>query len=470
MQNYALTINGEAVKTTGFFDVTNPADGSLVARCPEADVELVDRAVAAARGAFPAWSALPDQRRVQYLNEVADLLEAHIPEFSMLVTREQGKTQSGPGANLEAGGCVAWTRATAALSLGEEVIEDGPAGRIVVRRKPVGVVGSITPWNWPLMIAVWHVMPALRVGCTVVIKPSPYTPLSTLRLVELMNQVLPRGVINVVTGDAEVGARMIEHPNIDKIVFTGSIKTGKRVMVGAADTLKRITLELGGNDAGIVLPATRIEPLLEKLFWGCFINAGQTCAALKRLYVHEDQYEEVVSKFADYVSKIPVGNGADPTNLIGPLTNRMQLDKVRALVDEAKIRGARIVTGGDYREGPGYFYPLTVVADATDEMRLVREEQFGPAIPILKYRELDEAVRRANSLEVGLGGSVWGDDADRAGEIAGRLECGTAWVNQHGTLHPMAPFGGVKCSGIGVEFNVDGLKEYTTIQVLNIAR
>jgi acyl-CoA reductase-like NAD-dependent aldehyde dehydrogenase len=285
-----------------------------------------------------------------------------------------------------------------------------------------------------------------------------------------MNQVLPRGVINVVTGDAEVGARMIEHPNIDKIVFTGSIKTGKRVMVGAADTLKRITLELGGNDAGIVLPATRIEPLLEKLFWGCFINAGQTCAALKRLYVHEDQYEEVVSKFADYVSKIPVGNGADPTNLIGPLTNRMQLDKVRALVDEAKIRGARIVTGGDYREGPGYFYPLTVVADATDEMRLVREEQFGPAIPILKYRELDEAVRRANSLEVGLGGSVWGDDADRAGEIAGRLECGTAWVNQHGTLHPMAPFGGVKCSGIGVEFNVDGLKEYTTIQVLNIAR
>jgi acyl-CoA reductase-like NAD-dependent aldehyde dehydrogenase len=469
-QNYALTINGEAVKTAGSFDVNNPADGSLVARCPEATVEWVDRAVAAARAAFPAWSALPDQRRVQYLGQVADLLEANIPEFSMLVTREQGKTQSGPGANLEAGGAVAWTRATAALTLGEEVIEDGPAGRIVVRRKPVGVVGSITPWNWPLMIAVWHIMPALRVGCTVVIKPSPYTPLSTLRLVELMNQVLPRGVINVVTGDAAVGGRMIEHPQIDKIVFTGSIKTGKRVMVGAADTLKRITLELGGNDAGIVLPGTHIEPLLEKLFWGCFINAGQTCAALKRLYVHEGQYEDVVSKFAGYVSRIPVGNGADPKNLIGPLTNRMQLDKVRTLVDEAKTRGGRIVTGGEYREGPGYFYPLTVVADATDEMRLVREEQFGPAIPILKYRDVDEAVRRANSLEVGLGGSVWGDDADRASEVAGRLECGTAWVNQHGNLHPMAPFGGVKCSGLGVEFNVDGLKEYTTIQVLNVAR
>jgi acyl-CoA reductase-like NAD-dependent aldehyde dehydrogenase len=470
MQNYALIINGEPVGTPGFFDVINPADGRLVARCPEANVELVDRAVAAARAAFPAWSALPDGDRVGYLTRIADLLETNLAELSLLVTREQGKTQSGPGANFEAGGCVAWTRATAALSLPVEIIEDAPSGRIVLRRKPVGVVGSITPWNWPLLIAVWHVMPALRVGCTVVIKPSPYTPLSTLRLVELMNRVLPRGVINVVTGDAAVGARMIEHPGIDKITFTGSIKTGKRVMAGAAQTLKRITLELGGNDAGIVLPGTRIEPLLEKLFWGCFINTGQTCAALKRMYVHEGQYEEVVAKFSAHVAKIPVGDGADPKNLIGPLTNRMQLDKVRALVDEARARGARIVTGGEYRETPGYFYPLTVVADATDEMRIVREEQFGPAIPILKYRDLDEAVGRANALEVGLGGSAWGNDVDRAAEIASRLECGTAWVNQHGALHPMAPFGGVKCSGIGVEFNVEGLKEYTTIQVLNVAR
>lgn len=470
MQSYSLTINGEAARPPGFFDVINPADGSVVGRCPEANPALLDRAVAAARAAFPGWSSLPDRTRVEHLGKVADLLEAHHEELSLLVTREQGKTQSGPGANLEAGGCVVWTRATAALSLAEETIEDSPTGRIVLRRKPVGVVGSITPWNWPLMIAVWHIMPALRVGCTVVIKPSPYTPLSTLRLVELMNQVLPRGVVNVVTGDVEIGARMISHTDINKIVFTGSINTGKKVMGGAADTLKRVTLELGGNDAGIVLPDTRIEPLLEKLFWGCFLNAGQTCAALKRLYVHEGQYEEVVDKFSQYVAKIPVGDGADPKNLIGPLTNRMQLDKVRALVDDARARGARIVTGGQYRESPGYFYPLTVVADATDDMRLVREEQFGPAIPIVKYNDIDEAVSRANSLDVGLGGSAWSNDLDRAAEVAARLECGTAWVNQHGTLHPMAPFGGIKCSGIGVEFNVDGLKEYTTIQVLNVAR
>jgi acyl-CoA reductase-like NAD-dependent aldehyde dehydrogenase len=218
------------------------------------------------------------------------------------------------------------------------------------------------------------------------------------------------------------------------------------------------------------MPGTHVEPLLEKLFWGCFINNGQTCAALKRLYVHESQYEDVVQQFASYVAKIPVGDGMDPKNLIGPLTNKMQRDKVSAYVDEARARGARIVTGGVLPPGPGFFYPLTVVADATDDMLLVKEEQFGPAIPILKYRDIDEAIARANSLDVGLGGSVWGDDTGKAAQLASRLECGTAWVNQHGGLHPLAPFGGVKCSGLGVEFNVDGLKEYTTIQVLNVAR
>jgi acyl-CoA reductase-like NAD-dependent aldehyde dehydrogenase len=248
------------------------------------------------------------------------------------------------------------------------------------------------------------------------------------------------------------------------------VATGKKVMSGAAERLKRVTLELGGNDAGIVLPGTRIDPLLEKLFWGCFLNAGQTCAALKRLYVHEDQYEEFVEKFSKYVSRIPVGNGLDPKNLIGPLTNRMQLDKVSGYVDEARRRGARITTGGQRPESPGFFYPLTVVADVVDDMQIVREEQFGPAVPIIKYQTVEEALQRANALEVGLGGSVWGNDPEEAARYAARLECGTAWVNQHGNLHPMAPFGGVKCSGIGVEFNVDGLKEYTTVQVVNVAR
>jgi acyl-CoA reductase-like NAD-dependent aldehyde dehydrogenase len=240
-------------------------------------------------------------------------------------------------------------------------------------------------------------------------------------------------------------------------------------MSGAAGTLKRLTLELGGNDAGIVLPGTHIEPLLEKLFWGCFINAGQTCAALKRLYVHADQYEDVVAKLAKYVSAIPVGNGLDPKSLIGPLTNKMQLDKVAGYVDDARARGARVVCGGVRPSGAGYFYPLTVIADATDDMPVVKEEQFGPIVPVIKYHNLEQAIRSANALEVGLGGSVWGDDPAAAADVAVRLECGTAWVNQHAGLHPMAPHSGVKSSGIGVEFNLDGLKEYTTIQVLSVA-
>src|SRR6202522_807068 len=302
MVAYTLTIAGRAVSTAKTFDVLNPADGSVVAACPAATTQDVDAAVAAAHSAFPLWAALTDAERTAKLMAIADVVEKHHQELSELVTREQGKTQSGPGANLEVGGAVAWTRVTAGLSIPEETIQDDKSGKIVLHRKPVGVVASITPWNWPLMIAVWHVMPAIRVGCTVVIKPSPFTPLSTLRLVEIMNRILPPGVINTVTGDAEIGNRMVSHPGIDKIVFTGSISTGKKVMGIAAPTLKRITLELGGNDAGIVMPNTTIEPLLERLFWGCFLNAGQTCAALKRLYVHEDQYDAVVAAFAAYVA------------------------------------------------------------------------------------------------------------------------------------------------------------------------
>lgn len=469
MSAYTLTIGGEPVTTAKTFDVLNPADGTVVAACPEGTIADVDAAVASARRAFPAWAALPDAERVTKLMAIADLIEKNHGELSQLITREQGKTQSGPGANFEVGGAAAWTRATASLVLREETIQDDQKGKIVARRKPVGVVGSITPWNWPLLIAVWHVMPALRVGCTVVIKPSPFTPLSTLRLVALMNEILPPGVINVVTGGPEIGTHLSAHSGIDKVVFTGSTATGKKIMGGAAQTLKRLTLELGGNDAGIILPGTHIDPLLEQLFWGCFINAGQTCAALKRLYVHEDQYEEVVLKFAQYVSKIPVGNGLDPANVIGPVSNEMQLNKVISMVEDARKQGARVVTGGVKPSTPGFFYPLTVIADATDNMRVVKEEQFGPVIPILKYSNVDEAITRANSLDVGLGGSVWGDDTNAAAAYASRLECGTAWVNQHGALHPMAPFGGVKNSGIGIEFNVDGLKEYTTVQVLNIA-
>lgn len=470
MSAFALTIGGKAVATTRQLDVINPFDESLAGRCPEATTEHVDQAVRCAREALAGWSSTPDAERAAKLVDIAALIERNQAELARLITLEQGKPQSGPGANFEVAGAAGWTRATASLKLPEETIQDDNVARIVIRRKPVGVVGSVTPWNWPLLIATWHVMPAVRVGCTVVIKPSPLTPLATLRLIELMNQILPPGVVNVVTGGAEVGARLTDHPGVDKLVFTGSVATGRKVMESASHSLKRLTLELGGNDAGIILPGTDLEPLLEKLFWGCFINAGQTCAALKRLYVHESQYAAVVDRFAAYVAQIPVGNGLEPQTLIGPVSNRMQLEKIMGLVAEARARGARIVIGGVKPDGPGFIFPLTVIADCTDEMRVVKEEQFGPVMPLIRYRTIEEAIRRANSLEVGLGGSVWGDDPEAAARYAGQLECGTAWVNQHGVINPMTPFGGVKCSGIGVEFGVDGLKEYTTVQALNIAR
>ncbi len=469
MSSFSLTINGEPVSTNETFPVINPANEEVVAQCPQATVAHLDQAVAAAKAAFPKWAALSSEERAAKLNEIADVIEQNHGELVELIVQEQGKAVSGPGANFEVGGSAAWARVTSGLELPIEVVQDNEEGRIEVHRKPIGVVGSITPWNWPLIIAIWHSMPALRVGCTVVMKPSPYTPLSTLRFVELANSVLPPGVLNVVTGDAEVGSRMSTHPDIDKIIFTGSVATGKHVMSSASDTLKRLTLELGGNDAGIILPGTDIDSKLEKLFWGCFINAGQTCAALKRLYVHEDQYEEVCEKLSGYMQNIPVGNGLDESTLIGPLTNKMQYDKVTSMVDDAKASGARIVCGGDPdHDAPGYFYPLTLVADATDDMRIVNEEQFATAVPVLKYATVDEAIQRANSLDVGLGGSAWGDDVEQAKQVAQRLECGTAWVNHHGTLNPMAPFGGVKCSGIGTEFNVHGLAEYTTIQTVNV--
>jgi acyl-CoA reductase-like NAD-dependent aldehyde dehydrogenase len=470
MTDYGMIIDGVKVFSEGTFDVLNPATGDVLAQCPKGTVDQLDLAVAAARKALPEWSGLADEKRVELLNRIAETLEQNQAELSRLITLEQGKTQSGPGANFEVAGCVAWTRVTASMTLEKELVDDNPEDRIELYRKPIGVVGSITPWNWPLLIAVWHIMPALRVGCTLVMKPASFTPLSTLRMVELINELLPPGVINVVAGSSDIGNAMSAHKGIDKIVFTGSVGVGQTIMARAASTLKSLTLELGGNDAGIILPGTDIDPLLEPLFWGCFINAGQTCACLKRLFVHEDDYEEVCQKFTAYVSRIPVGDGMDPANLIGPLANEPQLNLVGAFVDDARSKGARVLCGGEPMPGRGYFYPLTLVADVTDDMDLVKNEQFGTALPIIKYSTVDEAIERANSLEVGLGGSVWGDDTEQAKAVAQRLEAGTVWINNHGKLHPMAPFGGIKYSGVSSEFGLEGLKAYTTNQVVSVAK
>lgn len=466
MHDFNLTIDGRAYRTAARFDVINPATGKPAGTAPNATAADLDAAVAAAKAAFAMWSQTSDADRQAACGAVAAVLGEHAEELAALITAEQGKPLNGLGSRWEMGGAQAWAGFTAGLSVPVKVIQDDNAGRVEMHRKPLGVVGSITPWNFPVMIAVWHILPALRTGNTVVIKPSPLTPLATLRAVELMNTVLPAGVVNIVTGDdtaVNLGAAMSAHPDIRKIVFTGSCATGQKVMQSAAATMKRLTLELGGNDAGIVLPDADPAAIAEGLFWGAFINNGQTCAAMKRLYVHDSIHDAVCDALVAYASKIPVGNGTEEGSVLGPIQNRMQFDKVARLVADGAARGKVLL--GD-APGEGLFFPPTIIAGLRNGDPLVDEEQFGPALPVIRYTDLDEVIAAANDSPNGLGGSIWTSDLEKGRKLALRMECGSVWINKHGAIQPNVPFGGVKASGLGVEFSDEGLAEYTDLQAV----
>ncbi len=463
---FELLIDGGRVATREHLAVENPSNGETVGLAPAASADDVGRAVAAAAKAYRSWRATSDETRRSACRTIAETIAAHAEELARLLTLEQGKPLNGLGSRFELGGAQAWAAFTAELDLPVETIQNDENGRIEAHRRPVGVVASITPWNWPLMIAIWHVLPAIRTGNTVVIKPSPLTPLSTLRMVELIAAVLPPGVINVVTGHDDIAPLLTTHPDVRKVVFTGSTETGRKVMASGAATLKRLTLELGGNDAGIVLSDADPEAIAERLFWSAFINNGQTCAALKRLYAPDSLYDDLCTALVAYASTVKVGDGLDEASQLGPIQNAAQWNKVASMVDEAKAAGARVLLGGNPPESRrGHFYPITLLADAKAGMRIVDQEQFGPALPIIRYHDIDEAMTQANASENGLGGSIWSSDIERARALAAQLECGTAWINKHGDIRPDVPFGGVKASGIGVEFGRHGLAEYTTIQV-----
>ncbi|WP_400994226.1 aldehyde dehydrogenase family protein [Agromyces sp. GXQ0307] len=449
-------------------EILDPATGALVGHAPVHGVEDLEQAIARAAAAQPAWAALGHERRSELLMLAADAIDAEAEALAHVLSREQGKPLNGPNARFEVGAASGWMRAAAATPLEAEVVVDDGETRAELHYRPIGVVGAIGPWNWPQMITVWQVAPALRMGNTVVVKPSEYTPLSVLALIEVINRVLPEGVVEVVSGGRDVGAALAAHRSIGKVMFTGSTETGKAIIRSSADTVKRLTLELGGNDAGIVLPDVDPTAIAEGVFWGAFINTGQTCAALKRLYVHDDVYDAVCEALVDVARAMPMGVGLDEANVLGPLQNRQQFDIVDRLVESAKSGGARVLLGGDPdRTQAGNFYPTTLVADIDDDSPLVQEEQFGPALPIIRYHDLDEAIAMANGVEVGLGASVWSADREEARRIAARLEAGTVWINAHGAVHPMAPFGGAKQSGYGLEFGVEGLKALGVPQVVN---
>ncbi|MBR9867784.1 MAG: aldehyde dehydrogenase family protein [Oceanospirillales bacterium] len=469
MNDYKLLIDGHWVKGAGEpFRVINPATLKTVATCANGTKEQLDLAVQAASKAFKKWQHVSHEERKAILHRIADEIATNRDELAALIVAEQGKPFGLAIGEVEGG--IAWTRYTADTEIPVEVFEDTADKLIEGHRKPLGVVASITPWNWPFMIAIWHIMPALRTGNTVISKPSGLTPLSTIRLVEIINNHLPAGVVNIVTGERGIGSGITSHPGINKIVFTGSTPTGQSVMRNAADNLKRLTLELGGNDAGIVLPGTDVAKVAPAIFGASFLNMGQTCGALKRLYVHESLYEEMCTALADIAKQQVVGNGMDEGVNFGPVQNKDQLDLVKGLVDDAKAQGARILTGGEPLAGVGYFYPPTIVADIANDAALVQEEQFGPVLPVIKYSVVENAIEMANGIDMGLDGSVWGPDTAAATAIASRLECGTTFVNTHAEIQPNVPFGGCKMSGFGVEFGQEGLLEYTSMQVVHIKK
>lgn len=469
MHNYKMLIDGiQVAGEEGRFDVINPATGAVFAQCPAGSLGQLDQAVNAAQLAFKSWRHSSHPDRCERLLAIAADIEQEAPSLARLIVLEQGKPLE--LAFSEVMGAAAWTRYAAGQEIAVERVEETPTQRIELHRKPLGVVASITPWNWPFMIAVWHIMPALRAGNCVISKPSSLTPLSTLGLAEIIARHVPRGVINCVTGEQGFGSAITSHPGIQKIVFTGSTATGQSVMRGAASNLKRLTLELGGNDAAIVLPGTSVEAVAEAIFQAAFLNMGQTCAALKRLYIHESQYQAFADALTQIAARQVVGDGLDAGVTFGPVQNLEQLELVEALVDDARAQGARVLCGGARLDHPGYFYPPTLVADVTDGHRLVDEEQFGPVLPLIAYRDVEDVLKRANAGDMGLGGSVWGPDVEQAQALASRLESGVAWVNCHAQIQPNTPFGGSKMSGFGVEFGLEGLLEFTGQQLLFVRK
>ncbi|MGE5952314.1 MAG: aldehyde dehydrogenase family protein [Qipengyuania vulgaris] len=466
---YANLIDGEMVTTSGTFEVVNPANEEVVGLVPSCGKDELDRAVAAARRAFKTWKKTSAEERQKIVMGISAAIKENADELFRLLTTEQGKPHA--QAQMEIFGAAGLAAAQSGLTLDDVINQDDDTRLSRTRRVPVGVVGGIVPWNFPVMMAIQKIVPALISGCTIVLKPSPFTPLTTLRIAELIKDVVPAGTVNIITGPDELGPLITEHPDIDKITFTGSTATGKKIMEGAAGDLKRITLELGGNDASIVLPDADVEKVAEQLFWSSFSNAGQICVAAKRIYIHEDIYDDLSKAIADYAKTVVVGDGSQQGTGVGPIQNKKQFDRVCELIQDAKDNGYQFLTGGDVDpSGTGYYVPITILDNPPEDARIVAEEQFGPVMPLMKFGSVEEAIERANNSEYGLAGAVWTKDTDKGVEIAEQLETGTVWINEFLHISPLAPFGGHKQSGFGAEYGVDGLKEFTYPQVITVKR
>ncbi|KAG2007733.1 hypothetical protein GB937_008385 [Aspergillus fischeri] len=457
-------INGGTVSSAVTQHGINPANKEPNPPVPVASPAELDKAVAAAQVAFEQWSRFPLEDRRKALFAYSDALNAEKDGFTSLLTKEQGKPLSQAAVEVEM--AVAWIKGLASLEIPEVVLEDSSERKIVQRFTPIGVAAAIVPWNFPVLLAIGKVVSALITGNSIIVKPSPFTPYTALKLAELAIPFFPPGLFQALNGDDQLGPWMTRHPGIRKVSFTGSTLTGKRIALACAETFKHCTLELGGNDPAIICKDVDLDALVPKIAPLCFLNSSQVCMMIKRLYVHESVYETFRDKLAAYVKTLLVGNGVQPDVFFGPVQNEMQYNKARDLLSSISAEGLRPALGGTVEESAGYFIHPTIIDNPPDTARVVTEEAFAPILPLMKWQTEEEVIARANADPTGLGGSVWSRDLDQAQRLASRLECGSVWINSHFAVAPHVPFGGRKESGNGVEWGVDGLKAYCNPQTV----
>jgi acyl-CoA reductase-like NAD-dependent aldehyde dehydrogenase len=452
-------IDGRIVRNDATFPIDSPSSGEVIAECPRATDDLLEEAMAAAERAQPQWCAVGEVDRQKIIAAMSDALVAHLDEIVAISALEKGSS----GAALEAYAAPAFMAHLATTALPVDVLEDTPERTVTVVRRPVGVVAAISPWNAPILIMCEKIASALLVGDTVVAKPSPFTPLATLALGRIWKDIVPPGVLNILAGGDELGAQMVAHRVTRMISFTGSVAAGQKIAAAAAPSLKNLVLELGGNDAAIVLPDVDVETVAESVFNAAFLMSGQVCAAIKRLYVHESIYQDMVDALvrrADAAIPAPEAEGGT----FAPLTTRPQYDRIRMLVDDALAHGAHAATRAALPVSTGYFIAPTILTDVEPGMRIVDEEQFGPVLPVMSFQDVNDAIGAANATEYGLCGSIWTADVEAGAALAARLDCGTAWVNGHAEVAPHVPFGGTKLSGIGRNCGTPGIDAYAELQ------